>query len=135
RSLDHRIGWLRHADGKQAGLTYQERGGQTDATYPLAPDFQGCGHPDPDHSHTGGLVQYNNGACDGFLRSGRSDRYAIGYYTARDLPFLGHAARYWTVCDRYFSAIMAATSARARRSSPRPTTQSSGVRPGRRPFS
>src|SRR5436305_9492664 len=76
RSFDHLLGWLPHADGKQAGLTYQERGGQTYATYPLAPDFQGCGHPDPDHSHTGGLVQYNNGACDGFLRSGRSDRYA-----------------------------------------------------------
>jgi phospholipase C len=109
RSFDHLLGWLPHADGKQAGLTYRDRGGQTYATYPLAPDFQGCGHPDPDHSHTGGLVQYNNGACDGFLRSGRNDRYAIGYYTARDLRFLGRAARYWTVCDRYFPAIMAET--------------------------
>jgi phospholipase C len=109
RSFDHLLGWLPHADGKQAGLTYRDRGGQTYATYSLAPDFQGCGHPDPDHSHTGGLVQYNNGACDGFLRSGRNDRYAIGYYTARDLRFLGHAARYWTVCDRYFPAIMAET--------------------------
>ena len=35
--------------------------------------------------------------------------YAIGYYTAADLPFYGNAAPYWTVCDRYFSAIMAET--------------------------
>jgi phospholipase C len=109
RSFDHLLGWLPHAGGKQAGLSYVDRKGHAHSTYPLAPDFQGCGHPDPDHSHTGGLVQYNNGACDGFLRSGQSDRYAIGYYRARDLSFLGRAARYWTVCDRYFSAVMAET--------------------------
>jgi phospholipase C len=109
RSFDHLLGWLPRADGKQAGLSYVDRKGQAHSTYPLAPDFQGCGHPDPEHSHTGGLIQYNQGACDGFLRSGQSDRYAIGYYRARDLPFLGRAARYWTVCDRYFSAVMAET--------------------------
>src|SRR5919108_248072 len=56
-----------------------------------------------------GRVQYDNGACDGFMRSGQSDRYAIGYYRQRDLPFLGTAARYWTVCDRYFAALMGPT--------------------------
>jgi phospholipase C len=60
-------------------------------------------------SYAGGRVQYNNGAWDGFLRSGRNDEYAIGYYTRRDLPFLGAAARYWTGCDRYFSALMGPT--------------------------
>src|SRR5437870_2679979 len=107
RSYDHLLGWLPGANGKQAGLSYTDTNGVAHSTYPLAPDFQGCGHPDPDHSHTGGLVQYNKGACDGFLRSGQSDKYAIGYYRARDLSFLGPAARYWTVCDRYFSAVMA----------------------------
>lgn len=29
-------------------------------------------------SYAGGRVQYNNGAWDGFLRSGRNDEYAIG---------------------------------------------------------
>jgi phospholipase C len=109
RSFDHILGWLPGADGRQAGLTYLDSAGESHATYPLAPDYQGCGHPDPDHSYAGGRVQYDNGACDGFLRSGQNDEYAIGYYTRRDLPFLGPAARSWTVCDRYFSALMGPT--------------------------
>jgi phospholipase C len=109
RSFDHLLGWLPGADGKQAGLTYVDAAGVQHSTYPLAPDFQGCGHPDPDHSYNGGRVQYNNGACDGFLRSGRNDVYAIGYYRRSDLPFLGAAARAWTTCDRYFAALMGPT--------------------------
>jgi phospholipase C len=109
RSFDHFLGWLPNADGRQAGLTYLDAAGVSHSTYPLAPDFQGCGHPDPDHSYNGGRVQYNNGACDGFLRSGRNDVYAIGYYRKRDLAFLGSAASYWTVCDRYFAALMGPT--------------------------
>jgi phospholipase C len=109
RSFDHLLGWLPGADGKQAGLHYVDANGVAHATHPLAPDFQGCGHPDPDHSYQGGRVQYDNGACDGFLRSGQNDDYAIGYYTRRDLRFLGVAAPYWTVCDRYFAALMGPT--------------------------
>ena len=109
RSFDHLLGWLPGADGKQAGLTYVDRHGQKQATYRLAPDYQGCGHPDPDHTASAGRIQYNGGKCDGFLRSPYSDRYAIGYYGADDLPFLGRAAPDWTTCDRYFSAVMAET--------------------------
>jgi phospholipase C len=109
RSFDHFLGWLPKADGRQEGLTYLDAAGVAHSTYPLAPDFQGCGHPDPDHSYNGGRVQFNNGACDGFLRSGRNDVYAIGYYRKRDLAFLGAAAPYWTVCDRYFAALMGPT--------------------------
>jgi phospholipase C len=109
RSFDHLLGWLPGADGKQAGLQYADANGVSHATHPLAPDFQGCGHPDPDHSYEGGRVQYADGACDGFLRSGQNDEYAIGYYRGRDLPFFGPAARYWTVCDRYFAAFMGPT--------------------------
>lgn len=108
RSFDHLLGWLPHANGRQSGLTYRDRSGTEHATYPLAPDFTGCGHANPDHSHAGGLVEYNQGACDGFLRSA-SDRFAIGYYRRKDLAFLGHAAPAWTVCDAYFPALMAPT--------------------------
>jgi len=31
---------------------------------------------------------------------------AIGYYTKQDLPFFAEAAKRWTVCDRYFAAII-----------------------------
>jgi phospholipase C len=109
RSFDHLLGWLPRANGRQAGLSYVDASGRTNETYRLAPDFQGCGHVDPDHSFDGGRVQYNGGKCDGFLRTNGGDRFAIGYYTAADLPFLGHAARDWTACDHYFAAIMSST--------------------------
>src|SRR6059058_6135820 len=100
RSFDHLLGWLPGADGRQAGLVYTDNQGVSDSTYPLAPDYQGCGHPDPDHSYEGGRVEYDGGLCDGWLRAGSNDRYAIGYYTQADLPFLGAAAPDWTVCNR-----------------------------------
>jgi phospholipase C len=109
RSFDHMLGWLEGADGRQRGLTYLDASGVPHATYRLAPDFQGCGHADPDHSYEGGRIEYNGGACDGWLRAGDNDEYAIGYYTKKDLPFYAGAATRWTACDRYFSAIMAGT--------------------------
>lgn len=107
RSFDHFLGWLPGVEGKQAGLFYTDGAGSAHPTYPLAPDFQGCGHPDPDHSYEGGRIAYNNGLVDGWLRAGANDRYAIGYYTDTDLAFLGQAARRWTVCDHYFASVMA----------------------------
>lgn len=109
RSFDHFLGWLPGANGRQAGLSYVDLSGVAHPTYPLAPDFQGCGHPDPDHSHPGGLVEYNGGACDGWLRAGMNDVYSIGYYRQSDLPFLGSAAPAWTACDQYFAATLAET--------------------------
>jgi phospholipase C len=109
RSFDHLLGWLPGAEARQAGLTYRDPAGMARATRPLAPDFQGCGHPDPDHSYEGGRVEFNDGACDGWLRAGSNDEYATGYYLRDDLAFLGRAAEDWTVCDHYFPSIMAET--------------------------
>jgi phospholipase C len=109
RSFDHMLGWLEGADGRQRGLTYFDAAGNPHRTYPLAPDFQGCGHPDPDHSYEGGRIEFNGGRCDGWLRAGDNDGYAIGFYTKKDLPFFAGAAARWTVGDRYFSSIMAGT--------------------------
>ncbi|MFL6231556.1 MAG: alkaline phosphatase family protein [Thermoanaerobaculia bacterium] len=109
RSFDHFLGWLPGADGRQAGLVYTDSLGTAFETHPLAPDFQGCAHPDPDHSYEGGRIEYDGGLCDGWLRAGSNDTYSIGYYTQEDLPFLGQAAPDWTVCDRYFAPIMAPT--------------------------
>jgi phospholipase C len=109
RSFDHMLGWLDGADGRQRGLRYVDSDGGVHRTYRLAPDFQGCGHSDPDHSYEGGRVEYNGGACDGWLRAGNNDEFAIGFYTKQDQPFYAGAAPRWTVCDRYFSAIMAGT--------------------------
>lgn len=73
RSFDHYLGWMPKADGRQAGLSYVDKSGNRLATRRLAPDWQGCGHPDPDHGWEGGRTQLNGGRCDGFLRSGDND--------------------------------------------------------------
>jgi phospholipase C len=114
RSFDHIMGWLPNADGRQSGLTYTNSSGQSFSTWPLAPHFQGCGCKDPDHSYDGGRIEFNTnngsyGACDGWLRANANDTFSIGYYRQNDLSFLGQVAPNWTVCDRYFAAIMAET--------------------------
>ncbi|MDQ1588407.1 MAG: phospholipase, partial [Microbacteriaceae bacterium] len=108
RSFDHFVGWMPNADGKQSGLTYVDRYGARHSTYRLT-DFQGCGHPDPDHSYEGGRIEFNNGKNDGWLRAGDNDSFAVGYYDSSDLDFWGQAGPDWTVCDRYFAATMAET--------------------------
>jgi phospholipase C len=109
RSFDHMLGWVPHADGRQAGLVYFDKNNVPHETFRLAPDYQGCEHPDPDHTYEGGRVEFNNGACDGWLRAGKNDEFAIGFYKKNDLAFYGKAAKDWTVCDRFFCSIMAET--------------------------
>ena len=108
RSFDHFLGWVPGADGKQSGSTFTDRYGVRHSTHHLT-DFASCAYNDPDHSYEGGRIELNNGRCDGWLKAGENDPLAIGYYTKPDLAFLGQAAPSWTVCDRYFSAVMAET--------------------------
>src|SRR5262249_1420197 len=109
RSFDHFLGWLPNAEGMQAGLTYLDSAGIAHPTHALAPDFQGCTHPDPDHSYAGGRTQYNGGAMDGFLRSGNNDDYVIGYYVEADRPFYNALARNYTTLDHNFCSILGPT--------------------------
>jgi phospholipase C len=109
RSFDHMLGWVHGADGRQAGLVYRDAAGVPHPTHALAPDFQGCGKADPDHSYAGGRVEFDAGRCDGWLRAGRNDDFCIGYYRQQDLSFLGQAVPRWTTFSRYFAGIMAET--------------------------
>jgi len=108
RSFDHLLGWLPGADGKQAGLSFLDKNEVSQSTHHLT-SLNGCGQADPNHSFEGGHVQFNNGACDGWLKADGSDLSAIGYYTAADLSFFGQAAPQWTVLDRYFAPILGPT--------------------------
>jgi phospholipase C len=109
RSFDHLLGWLPGADGKQAGLTYTDAAGAPHQTFPLAHDFQGCSHPDPGHLVADARTEWDNGACDGWLRAASNDVYSIGYYRQQDLPFLGKAAPAFTTCDRFFASFLGPT--------------------------
>jgi phospholipase C len=108
RSFDHLLGWHPTANAMQAGLFYPDEEG-SHPTAPLAPDYQGCTHPDPDHSWAGGRVNYNDGAMNGFLLTGMNDHYAIGYYEEGDRPFHNALALAYTTFDHFFSPILAET--------------------------
>ena len=109
RSFDHFLGWLQNVNGKQAGLTFVDKSGQTHSTHSLSRDFTGCPHPSPDHSYAGGRVEYDDSAMDGFLRAGSNDVYSIGFYGEADIPFFGALARNYTTCDQYFASILGPT--------------------------
>jgi len=110
RSFDHFLGWLPGADGKQAGLSYRDRGGTLRPTHALAPDFQGCEFHDPRHDWRSVAVQLDGGKCDGWLRTQAvGDTYPVGYYTAADLPVTAALARGHTVCDRYHCSMLGPT--------------------------
>ena len=130
RSFDHFLGWLPGADGRH-DMVYEGTDGHFYPNYPLAPDFQGCGYSDPDHSWEGFLVQRNGGKMDGFLQrptapennpgvtSAKANTFPIGYYTNRhadfsrkavpDLPVIGALAEHYTVLDRYFCSFAGET--------------------------
>jgi phospholipase C len=109
RSFDHYLGWMPNADGHQAGLQYTDKSGLVHETQRLTADFQGCGHPDPDHSWDGGRTQLDGGACDGFLRSGSNDVFSISYYAEGDLGFIQDAAKAFTTYDRFHCSLMGST--------------------------
>ena len=109
RSFDHLLGWHPTANGRQFGLSYPDENGSFQPTAPLVPDYQGCTHPDPDHSWTGGRVNYNGGAMDGFLLAGMNDHYAIGFYGEEDRPFHNALALEYTTFDNFYSPILAET--------------------------
>jgi phospholipase C len=108
RSFDHFLGWLPGADGKQAGLAFEDRYAVVHPTFHQT-EYAACGYQDPDHSYEGGRIEFDGGRCDGWLKAGSNDLLAISYYTQPDLAFLGQAAPAWTACDRYFAATMAET--------------------------
>src|SRR4051794_23434635 len=109
RSFDHLLGWHPTANGEQAGLSYPDETGALVPTAPLAPDFTGCGHPDPDHSWQGSRISYAGGAMNGFLLAGQNDNYAIGYYGEADRAFFNALALEYTTFDNFFSGILAST--------------------------
>jgi phospholipase C len=130
RSFDHFLSWLPGADGRH-DMRFLATDGLVYPNYPLAPDFQGCGYSDPDHSWEGFLIQHNFGRMDGFLQRptapdnlpgvtlAKANTFPVGYYTNHhqdhtrkaqpDLPVIGALAEHYTVLDRYFCSFAGET--------------------------
>lgn len=107
RSYDHLLGWLPGGNSAPQDQTYLDDAGVEHARYRY-PNWASCGEDDPGHSRDAGFRQFNDGACDGFLRES-PDTYPISYHTQDQLGFWGTAAPAWTVCDNYFSAFLGPT--------------------------
>ena len=113
-------------------MTYLSTDGNVYPNYPLAPDFQGCGYSDPDHSWEGFLIQHNFGKMDGFLQRPTAPASNPGRDAGRgqhvpdrllhqppprrhrrkavpDLPVIGALAENYTVLDRYFCSFAGET--------------------------
>jgi len=119
RSFDHYFGWLPNADGvQQRSYPDPDNGGALVATRHASTlgnaEWQGCGHPDPDHSWSGGRDELGSSRTnakrepDGFL-AGDNDEFALCYYNEGDLGFIHPAGREFTVYDRFHCSLMAST--------------------------
>jgi phospholipase C len=119
RSFDHYFGWLPNADAVQ-DRTYPDpdNGNVSVATRHASTlgqgQWQGCGHPDPDHSWDGGRDQLGSSRTDpsrepdGFLAGG-NDEFALCYYDEGDLGFIHPAGHEFTIYDRFHCSLMAST--------------------------
>jgi phospholipase C len=119
RSFDHYFGWLPDADAVQSRTYLDPDNGNTPVSTRHAStlgqaQWQGCGHPDPDHSWNGGREQLGSSKTDqtkepdGFLH-GDSDEFALCYYDEGDIGFIHPAGRSFTVYDRFHCSLMAST--------------------------
>jgi phospholipase C len=119
RSFDHYFGWLPNADGVQSRSYPDPQNGNSlvstrHASTLGSAEWQGCGHPDPDHSWNGGRAQLGSSLTntkkepDGFLE-GDNDEFALCYYNEGDLGFIHPAGKAFTVFDRFHCSLMAST--------------------------
>jgi phospholipase C len=109
RSFDHALGWVRGADGVQAGRSFLDTAGNPHPSFHLT-NFQNCASADPNHGYDAGRLHLNGGAMNGFLKTAAvGDTFPIGYFQEADLPFYSYAAKHWTICDRYFTSILGPT--------------------------
>jgi phospholipase C len=110
RSFDHYFSWVAGATTvNTAKLKLADSDGNAVAARHLT-DYQNCQLADPAHGYDSGRTHLNGGKMDGFLLTQPvGDDFPLGFYTADDLPFYKGVVAHYTLCDRYFSGILAAT--------------------------
>jgi phospholipase C len=107
RSFDHYFGYAAEVQAKgfgpPPGYSQPDGAGGRRAPYELTQ----LSTPDPDHSWSAVHQQYDGGKMDGFYVS--SGEVAIGYYTARELPFYYSLFRNSGLCANYFCSLLGPT--------------------------
>ncbi|MCB9665655.1 MAG: alkaline phosphatase family protein [Alphaproteobacteria bacterium] len=117
RTFDHYFGALALEEGRDDvdGLTTSMTNPDADGA-PVAPfrlHESGC-LEDPPHGWTSSRRQFNDGACDGFVKehgkgTASYSREAMGYHNREDLPVYYALADAYALCDRWFASVMGPT--------------------------
>ena len=105
RSFDHYFGyapWI-GSYGPPAGFSQPDGQGGTVAPY----RFTSLETPDVPHSWSAIHEQWNEGAMDGFYTN--AGIWALGYYTAEELPFYYSLFDEFTLCVNFFCSLLGPT--------------------------
>jgi len=120
RSFDHYFGWYSSLANATQTRTYldPDNGNVPVSTRHASTmgqgEWQGCGHPDPDHSWEGGRAQLGSARNDttaepdNFLE-GSNDEFALTYYNEGDLGFIHPAAEAFQLYDVFHCSLMGPT--------------------------
>jgi phospholipase C len=107
RSFDHYFGYAPQVQkagyGPPPGYTLPDANGGRHAPF----EFTALETPDPPHSWTSVHRQWNNGAMDGFYKEFGDN--AIGYYTAKELPYYYSLFGKAGLCANYFCSLLGPT--------------------------
>ena len=118
RSYDHVLGARalvegRPGNGLVASMRNPDVNGQLIA--PWEPTVDQMCDPDPPHGWTELHNSWNNGACDGFVKSHQLDHSSttlidpMQYLTRTQMPISYALADAYTSCDNYFCSVMGPT--------------------------
>jgi phospholipase C len=113
RSFDHYFGYARQVQarglGPPKGYTLPDGAGGRKAPAHLS----SLTTPDPPHTWQAVHQQWDGGRMDGFYETAQTaigdGRTAVGYYTARDLPFYYGLLADSGLCANYFSSVLGPT--------------------------
>jgi phospholipase C len=109
RSFDHYYGYAPMVQaagfGPPAGYSQPNPGGSPDPFPPYR--FTDLGTPDIPHDWDSVHGQWNGGAMDGFMT--HSGEFAMGYYTAQELPFYYSLFENSTLCANFFCSLLGPT--------------------------
>ena len=107
RSFDHYFGYAPQVQAKGFGPPrgYSQPDGSGGRKVPY--ELTQLSTADPAHSWSAVHQQYDGGKMDGFYVS--SGEVAIGYYTARELPFYYDLFRSSGLCANYFCSLLGPT--------------------------
>jgi phospholipase C len=105
RSFDHYFGYAPFVGQYGVPDGYSQPDGSGGSVTPY--EFANLSTPDIGHGWTAMHAEYDAGAMDGFYTTDGID--AMGYYTARQLPYYYGLFEEFTLCTNYFSSMMGPT--------------------------